>query len=344
MLVVSGFIGRERPTKPNLSGVPTSAPITTFAAAPTAAVATSPLVTALSRLDISPVGTTTSIKPGIRPPFEANLVTLRGAAGVPWLIASASAAELDLGVGPIDRIGVAPTGDALVALVHNAAGSRHLVVISWRGGSRGLTEVPVSGDIDDPVWSPASDAVAFAFRDERSWQIGVFDFSTGVVRVIADDPSDDRYPSWSPDAQMIAFASGRAGTSPSLYTFRMSTGQVASVVLSEDVARSAWTSDGQRLVYERSSGTSRELAVISVVNTHSPGTRVTDAAEKLSDPATSLSDDRIIAVESGTTGSGLVAIDLTTRKTERVTSPGTGDSSPTFVSLTAAETMRRLAT
>jgi Tol biopolymer transport system component len=290
------------------------------------------------------VAPSTSVGTGIRPPFEASLVALRGTTGLPWLVTSGSATQLELGVGPIDRIGVASTGDAVVALVHNAAGNRHLVVVSWRSGSRGLTEVPVAGDVDDPVWSPAGDAVAFSFRDERSWQIGIFDFSTGVVRVIADDPSDDRHPSWSPDGQMIAFSSRRLGASPSLFTFRMSTGQVASLGLSEDVGQSAWTSDGQRLVYERSSGAARELAVIAVVNTNSPGTRVTDAAEKLSDPATSLSDDRILAVETGTGGTGLVAIDLTTRKTERVTSPGTGDSSPSIVSLAALQTLRRLTT
>ena len=47
--------------------------------------------------------------------------------------------------------------------------------------------------------------------------IYVLDVDDGGVTRLTEDPSDDRYPSWSPDGRRITFSSDRDGN-PEIYT------------------------------------------------------------------------------------------------------------------------------
>lgn len=69
----------------------------------------------------------------------------------------------------------------------------------------------LGGNASEPVISPDGTKLAFAADPAGNLDIYVYDFQTGTIKPITQDPANDTDPSWSPDGSQIAFASERDG-------------------------------------------------------------------------------------------------------------------------------------
>jgi serine/threonine protein kinase len=64
-----------------------------------------------------------------------------------------------------------------------------------------------------PVWSPDGRQVAFMSERGDTWNIYLFDLSSGNIRRVSDCSAHCRFPSWSPDGQYILFHSTESASS-----------------------------------------------------------------------------------------------------------------------------------
>jgi Tol biopolymer transport system component len=61
-----------------------------------------------------------------------------------------------------------------------------------------------------PAWSPDSQYLAVLVGDEQP-DVALVNIDTGETRLLAADPAQDLYPTWSPDGSHLAFVSDRDG-------------------------------------------------------------------------------------------------------------------------------------
>ena len=155
---------------------------------------------------------------------------------------------------------VAIDAQAQIAFSSNRDGNYEIYVMDINGDNpQKLTNHP-HADIN-PSWSPDGKRIAFmSARDGHGghgpsiYEIYVMDADGGNQHRLTNNPSDDRYPSWSPDGKRIAFESDRdAEGKPhgiDIYVMDADGGNQHRLTnnLTEDQYPS-WSPDGQRIVF-----------------------------------------------------------------------------------------------
>jgi Tol biopolymer transport system component len=101
-------------------------------------------------------------------------------------------------------------------------------------------------------WSPDGERLTYATYSPRS-DVFVVDVYNRDVYNLTDDWADDRYPTWSPDSQYIAFFSNRERPTTARYDIYVApakgTGQPIQRMTFAEAAYPVWSPDGTQIVY-----------------------------------------------------------------------------------------------
>jgi Tol biopolymer transport system component len=152
-----------------------------------------------------------------------------------------------------------PDGRQL-AFISDRNGAAQLFVATFPGSPRHLMpllEQPIASGYR-PVWSPDGRWLAVEIAHIGNTDIYIVDSQcqssadgcADAVRRLTDEPTDDRFPVWSPDSQRFAFVSWRAGDAE-IYAMRADGGGLRALSnngSSWDTSPS-WSRDGERLLY-----------------------------------------------------------------------------------------------
>ncbi len=130
------------------------------------------------------------------------------------------------------------------------------------GNQRKLTNSPA--DDRDPSWSPDGKRITFmSMRDGHvidfapTYEIYIMDVDGGNPQNLTNNPSDDRYPSWSPDGKRIVFVSerpghfrGEAGITTEIYVMDADGGNQQKLTENRQTDWfPSWSPDGERIAY-----------------------------------------------------------------------------------------------
>ncbi|MCC6614412.1 MAG: PD40 domain-containing protein [Anaerolineae bacterium] len=162
---------------------------------------------------------------------------------------------------------------------------RRLAFVSDRGGKAQLYVIDVPGYVRDPqpliaasiapgyrpVWSPDGRWLLVEISHGSS-DLYLVDPDCQpahqncdqTLRILVDDPTDDRFPVWSPDQSRIAFITWRTGDAE-IYTVTPDGGELRNLSNSRewDVSPS-WSPDGHEIAFFSLRDLYRELYVVSV--------------------------------------------------------------------------------
>jgi TolB protein len=149
---------------------------------------------------------------------------------------------------------------------------RSIVFTSTRNGSADIYRVGIDGAsllqrlTDDPAFDDqgvlSPDGRSLAFVSSRSGQadIWILELTTGALRNVTNHPGGDFRPSWSPDAQWIAFSSDRDSKklkfafatlqTTEIYLVRTDGSGLRQVTRRDAIAGGpAWPADGKHVLY-----------------------------------------------------------------------------------------------
>ena len=123
-------------------------------------------------------------------------------------------------------------------------------------GRSGRVGCPMGNECKEPAWSPDGSRVAFAGKQDGDWDIYVQSMSqdgsggdgSAPIR-LTNGPSNDYYPTWSPDSKRIAFSSDRDGP-PHIYVMNADGSDVTRLTSGDHWDREpAWSPDGEQIAF-----------------------------------------------------------------------------------------------
>ena len=159
-----------------------------------------------------------------------------------------------------------PDGKKIVSCIHQGTKS-NLAVYDVETRQRNfITDFPDWVEVFSPAWSPKNDIIAFSVIDEQCnrdiWTV----ISDGtLLQRLIDHPGDDRFPSWSPDGNVLAFISYRNGA-PNLYRLQIETNEIVQLTDTPGgVFNPSWLPDSKHIaatIFEQRDKT--EIAIIPI--------------------------------------------------------------------------------
>jgi len=117
-----------------------------------------------------------------------------------WLMDSDGSNQKELFKGS----GSAWTPEDRIAFVRNLSGTDELVAVNIDGTDE-REILPVSFEIDSPVWGPDGTKIAISDNRSGNWDIFLVDTNGSNERQLTDDIKDEWNPSWSPDGTKIVY-------------------------------------------------------------------------------------------------------------------------------------------
>ena len=98
-----------------------------------------------------------------------------------------------------------------IAFTSDRLGSPQLFEVNAAGGALRRIPTNISNWNAEPAWNPLnSDQIAFTMHQGRFFKIALFDFSTGVSRVLTPPAGDASEPVWTRDGRHIIYTAGMA--------------------------------------------------------------------------------------------------------------------------------------
>lgn len=122
---------------------------------------------------------------------------------------------LQLSASTDDQVYIAPSGDAVAYFLEDPTGTTSgLYILDVTVGISGrvlpLPSLVQRGFFNEPSWLPDGSQIAIAL--ETGYALDIFSVSRdgGLTRNLTAHPSNDVWPSWSPDGRFLLFVSDRA--------------------------------------------------------------------------------------------------------------------------------------
>ncbi|NNF13706.1 MAG: hypothetical protein HKN72_10795 [Gemmatimonadetes bacterium] len=185
-----------------------------------------------------------------------------------------------------------------------------------------------STDLVEPQWSPSGDVV-YALESDGGGRLVIADSTGRSTRRIVEDEAIERYPSWSPSGESVAYAK-RLGSGWDLHLFDLTAGIERRLTFDEVyVGHPAWSPDGSRLAFDRMVGEQTEIFAIDLQTLET--TRLTERPGMDLAPAWSR-DGAFLAFGSGE-GSNwdIWLLNVETSGLTRITEHPATDGGPVFV-------------
>jgi len=147
-----------------------------------------------------------------------------------------------------------PSGDSVVYVRHprgesyNTNGDIRVYELGSADHSTGLQG-------RGPIYSPDGNRIAFMSFDGTSWQIFIYDFSTGKDQQLTFSEDDSRWPAWSPDNKYIAFnsATGQGTTPTGIWVIPVDGGEPVQIASNGYYGRPSW-SDTEQIIFNAADG------------------------------------------------------------------------------------------
>ncbi len=150
-------------------------------------------------------------------------------------------------------------------------------------GSEQIQMTDIPGDSREAAYNATRNMLALANNQTRTWQIYTYEIATRILRQITVGAGDKRHPTWSPDANWIAFDSN-AGGKRDIYKIA-SNGAGSPIRLTTgagDNTDPSWRPGGTVIVY-----TARVGAVTRIYQVDEDGTNATALSNGGGDPLAS---------------------------------------------------------
>ncbi len=150
---------------------------------------------------------------------------------------------------PIVRNGIDPSVSMEGTLAYVDPTSEQLVWLNRRGEGTGQAGPPLLG-IFYPAISPDGRRVAAEARETENQDIWVYDLARGARTRLSSDPATEILPVWSPDGELVAYSSWRAGNTDIFVRRADASVEEKTLVATPSHERvSDWSRDGQNILY-----------------------------------------------------------------------------------------------